>query len=146
MKRWASAIPVLAFVIFALSACDSGSREPTRGYKRAVNLERTLAFRPRRFPDGDASAHPCIRGDYSHVYEAQSALFEDDVYLCCVPVEEILSDSFPCAASPIPNIFGNTDDAKIRFCSLLHPTETEPTYIPVCIPAPLEAPGLDEPG
>jgi hypothetical protein len=66
-----------------------------------------------------------------------------EVWLCCIPVAEILSESFRCADSPFPMLFGSSDYAKVRYCSLAHPTATEPTYIPLCIPAPLRAPALE---
>lgn len=126
-----------------LSACDRGAE---RRYSRKVSLERTFEFRPDTLLSrsrGDAADHPCIRGDYHHVYETDSGWYgEREVWLCCVSIDEILSDSFQCGPSLILDLLATRDPnyMKIRYCSLIHPTETEPTYIPVCIPAPLQAP------
>ena len=125
----------------ALAACVAAPSE----YKKAMSIEKTLEFRPRRLPSGgDATDHPCIRGSYIHVYDTDQGQYgQREVWLCCVPVDEILSESFDCGSSAFPTItladlFGGSSDYwKVRSCHLLHPTETEPTFIPVCIPAPL---------
>ena len=92
-------------------------------------------------------AHVCVRGDYTHVYETSQGLSGDrEVWLCCIPVDEILRDSFRCADSRFPALFGSSDYMRIRYCGLAHPTSREPRYIPICIPAPLQAPGLDVSG
>jgi hypothetical protein len=129
-----------------LNLSDGQKGRPPKTYKNEVSLGRTLAFLPRRFPAaGDPASHACIRGDYTHVDNTSQGLGGDrEVWLCCIPVDEILIDSFRCADSPSPALFGDTDDTKIRYCSLAHPTATEPRYIPVGIPAPLQAPGLDQ--
>jgi hypothetical protein len=146
MRKFALAICVLA-PIAVVSSCnltDGQNGRPEKTFKTEVSLGQTLALFPRRFPaDGDPESHACIRGNYTHVYEtSQGFSGEREVWLCCVPVDEILSGSFRCADSPFPALFGDTDYTKIRYCSLAHPTSSEPRYIPVCIPAPLEAPGL----
>jgi hypothetical protein len=122
------------------------SEGPTPKNLQERGFARTDAGIPAQaFPGGDPASHACIRGEYTHVYETSQGLGGDrEVWPCCIPVDEILSDSFRCAASPFPALFGDTDDTKIRYCSLAHPTATEPRYIPVGIPAPLQAPGLDQ--
>ena len=146
MRKFAVAILVLAQTIL-VSSCnlsDGPKGRPQKTYKSEVSLGRTLAFLPGRFPaDGDPASHACVRGDYTHVYETSRGLSADpEVWLCCIPVDEILRDSFRCADSLLPALFGATDDTKIRYCSLADPTSTEPQHIPVCIPAPLQAPGI----
>jgi hypothetical protein len=120
--------------------------QPPDGARRSeIHLGRPFAFRPRQLPTGgDPASHACIRGDYIYRYET-SGLQGREVWLCCIPPEEILRESFHCADSLFPALFGNSDYTKIRYCSLLHPTASEVTYIPVCIPPPLQAPGLDRP-
>ena len=142
MRR--SGLAILCSALTVVSSCGVFNGERT--YRTEVSLGRTLALTPRRLPaNGDPASHACVRGDYTHVYQTSQGMSGDrEVWLCCIPVEEILSNSFRCADSPFPALFGGTDDAKIRYCSLAHPTSTEPSYIPVCIPAPLQAPGLDE--
>ncbi|MGL4961864.1 MAG: hypothetical protein ACRC67_11565 [Inquilinus sp.] len=111
-------------------------------YRSEIELGRTLEIRPRRLSTGgDIGNNSCIRGSYTHRYQAT----DGDVWLCCIPPNEILSSSFNCSGSVISILFPDSDDMKIRYCSLSHPTSTEPKFIPVCVPAPLEAPGLDEP-
>jgi hypothetical protein len=149
MRKFGLAILLLVPTV-AVASCnlpDGQNGRPEKTFKKEVSLGQTLAFFPRRFPaDGDPDAHACVRGDYTHVYETSAGMSgEREVWLCCIPVDEILRDSFRCADSLYPALFGDTDYTKIRYCSLAHPTSTEPRYIPVCIPAPLEAPGLDQP-
>lgn len=148
MRNLALAMCILApaAVLSSCNLSDGQDGRPERTFKTEVSLGETLAFFPRRFPaDGDPASHACVRGDYTHVYETSQGLGGDrEVWLCCIPVDEILSDSFRCADSLFPALFGDTDYTKIRYCSLAHPTSSEPRYIPVCIPAPLQAPGLED--
>ncbi len=148
MKRLGIISLLLLLVAVALAGWWLSAQkqaEPGRGYMKKLGLGRTLELRPRKLPTGgDPGAHACIRGDYNHVYTTSAGWHGDEVWLCCIPVHEILRDSFQCSASLIPEVFGSSDYSKIRFCGLLHPTETEATYIPVCVPAPLTAPGLDQ--
>jgi hypothetical protein len=147
MRKFAFAILLLVqtVVVSSCNLLDGQTGGPPKTYEREVSLGRTLALFPRRFPaDGDPASHACIRGDYTHVYETSQGISGDrEVWLCCIPVAEILSESFRCADSPFPMLFGSSDYAKVRYCSLAHPTATKPSYIPVCIPAPLRAPGLE---
>ncbi|HEU4886928.1 MAG TPA: hypothetical protein VFV49_03505 [Thermoanaerobaculia bacterium] len=120
---------------------DSSGQASDRVFASAIRLGRALEIPARRIPSGDVAGHACLRGDYTHRYEMNGP-FGREVWLCCVPTAEILRESFRCAGSFFPTLFGNANDQKIRHCSLLHPTATEPTFIPVCIQAPLQAPGL----
>ncbi|MBQ0820046.1 hypothetical protein KBI52_07435 [Microvirga sp. HBU67558] len=115
---------------------------PTRIHMREIQLDRSLEFRPRRVPSGNIESNACLRGSYSHSYET-SGIAGREVWLCCIPVDEVLRDTFQCSGGTLPRPFGSPDYIKIRYCSLLHPTESEPTYVPICIPAPLQAPELD---
>ena len=150
ISRPITLILILVIVIISQGCISSPMvREGTKSgegirYSTELKLEHPIEFRPRRFSSGDSSDHPCIRGDYYHVYDTDSGLHGREVWLCCVPIDEILSDSFDCAPSIYPPYLGDSDYTKIRYCVLEHPTATEPTYIPVCLPAPLEAPGFDQ--
>jgi hypothetical protein len=117
-------------------------RPRTQIYLREIQLDRALEFRPRRMPSGDVGGNACLRGSYTHAYET-TGMTGREVWLCCIPADEILKDTFQCAGGTLPGRFGSPEYIKIRYCSLLHPTASEPTYVPVCIPAPLQAPDLD---
>jgi hypothetical protein len=148
MRNFTLAVVLLVqtVVVSSCNLSDGPRGRPQKTHQSEVSLGRTLTFLPGRFPaDGDPASHACVRGDYTHVYETSEGLSGDrEVWLCCVPVDEILSDSFRCADSLFPALFGDTDNTKIRYCSLADPTSSEPQYIPVCIPAPLRAPGDDD--
>lgn len=105
---------------------------------RNVQLGRPFEVRPMRVPRGDVTGHPCLRGSYIHQYRT-SGVTGAEVWLCCIPVNEILSESFQCAGRFSLSLV-SSDYMKIRYCSLLHPTASDPTFIPVCIPAPVQAP------
>ena len=84
-----------------------------------------------------------------HIYDTDQGQYgQREVFLCCVPADEILSDSFNCGSSTFPILSiarilgGDSDYWKIRSCYLLHHIETEPTFILVCIPAPVSADSL----
>jgi hypothetical protein len=105
---------------------------------RNVQLGRPFEVRPMRVPRGDVTSHLCLRGSYIYQYRT-SGVTGAEVWLCCIPVNEILSESFQCAGR-FPLSLVSSDYMKIRYCSLLHPTAAETTFIPVCIPAPVRAP------
>ena len=113
MRNLALAMCILApaAVLSSCNLSDGQDGRPERTFKTEVSLGETLAFFPRRFPaDGDPASHACVRGDYTHVYETSQGLGGDrEVWLCCIPVDEILSDSFRCADSLFPALFGDTD-------------------------------------
>ena len=138
MKEKVTLLIVWVLIIMSLSACAG------RKYTKGITIDKPIEFRPKRLATGgDPADHPCIQGSYYHVYDTNQGMYgQREVWLCCVPVNEILSDSFNCGGMTFPasKIFGGDADYwKIRSCHLLHPTETEPTFIPVCIPAPLQA-------
>ncbi len=140
-----AALPALCLCL-ALAGCVE--RPPS--YKTALALDKSFAFRPGRLaPSEDRTDHPCLRGNYNHVWETDDGRYgRREVWLCCVPPDDIIDGSFDCGSSAFPTISigtllgGGSDYWKIRSCSLLHPTETEPTFVPVCIPAPEQAPGI----
>ena len=109
-------------------------------FQDKIEVGRTLEFRPRRFPTGAPTDHACLRGNYTHRYESTAGFSGREVWLCCVPIEELAREAFQCADESIGRLFEDTLYMKVRFCSLLHPTSTDPTLIPVCVPAPVVAP------
>lgn len=142
MKRSALMLLPALCLSLGLAACV----EKPRAYTSDIKLAKPLEFRPRRLPTGDPTDHPCIRGGYTHVFDTDDGQYgQREVWLCCVPVEAILSGSFNCGVSDFPTpsierlLGGSSGYWKIRYCSVLHPTEPEPTFIPACIPAPVQA-------
>lgn len=129
-------------IFFTLNACTGAKRV----YMEKINIKKAIEFRPKHLATGgDVTDHPCLNGSYNHVYETDQGQYgQREVWLCCVPVDQILSGSFDCGCSVYQSISiaghlgGDPDYWKIRSCYLLHPTELEPTFIPVCIPAPLQ--------
>lgn len=100
-------------------------------------------FRTGGFPSNER----CMEGSYIYRHETNSPQYGREVWLCCVPVEELLRESFQCAGEILAPLFflGDADLLKIRYCYLYDAQSTELRLIPACIPAPLEAPGVGEP-
>ena len=145
-----SRAPVLYVIACLLMFC--GCQEMTKGrsigpsddeisavqkasaYKDPVDLGHPIFIRPRKLSGGgDVTNHPCLKGQYYHRFVLGS-----EVWLCCIPVNELLIESFKCA-DPIPGLDYSSAYMKVRFCNLQHPTSSEPQFCPVCIPAPLKA-------
>ncbi len=123
-------------VLLATFILSNRSREPV--FVTEIHLGSALSVAP--VTQNTRSVDSCLTGDYFHPYETSGGMYGQEVWLCCVPPEEILKDSFHCADSIFNHlsIFGSKEAGKIRFCSLVHPTSAELTYIPLCIPAPLK--------
>lgn len=132
-------------VVAAMLAVSCETAPPPEPEEIAANLTIVdpgggpILARPRELPapSGAAGAHACVRGAYTHRWAHGS-----EVYLCCVPLPELLSPSFHCAP-PFGALASGSDYSKVRFCHLQHPTSPEPRLLRVCILAPLQAPGLD---
>jgi hypothetical protein len=105
-------------------------------FKDKLEVGKTLEFRPRNLPKGAPTDHDCIKGNYYH----RVGFSGHEVWLCCVAIEELARDSFQCADESIASLFADTLYMKVQFCSLLHPTSSEPRLIPICVPAPIVAP------
>ena len=119
-----------------------------RVYQRQLQLEQAIGFLGAPFRTGGFPANEnCMKGNYYHVYETDSGYNGHEVWLCCVPVEELLRESFSCAdnvlINPALSYIGDPDYLKVRYCYLYDALSTEVVMMPVCIPAPLEAPGID---
>jgi len=141
---WAALLLASGVLLTDCKPADEAQAPPgaAQAYRSQMELGRALEIQPRRLSmGGDIGSHACIRGSYTHRYQAA----DGGVWLCCIPPNEILSSSFNCSGSVVSILFPGSDDMKIRYCSLAHPTSTQPGFIPACVPAPLEAPGLDEP-
>ncbi len=141
-------IEIVALVL-VLSGCDWRSQQvqPKRGdpdwkYMKAVNVGHAIEYRaiPYR-PTGAPTDHPCLNGSYYHVYETDSGLHGREAWLCCIPLDELFSESFDCDGSFLAPLLGIGDEdyLKVRTCHLQHPTSLEEVFVPVCIPAPERA-------
>lgn len=143
-------IMCLISVAFFLGACQEGSKKliqsvegpknpasfKIESYVRAIDLGQPFSIRPKKLPTGgDVGSHACLKGRYDHQYVAGN-----EVWLCCIPIDELKSESFQCA-QPIPALNYDSLYTKLRFCHVQNPTSAEPIFHPVCIPAPLKAPG-----
>jgi hypothetical protein len=101
-KMTASVAARLLLLSLSLVLASCAAREPV--YKTNLNLEKPFEFRPRRPPSGDTASHACLTGDYHHVYRTDNGQYgRSEVWLCCVPVAEILKDSFNCGSSAFPS-------------------------------------------
>lgn len=142
-------ICLISVVVF-LEACQDGSKKLTywgegpknpaspniESYARTIDLGQPLSIRPKKLSTGgDVSNHACLKGRYDHQYAAGN-----EVWLCCIPIDELKRESFKCA-QPIPALNYDSLYTKVRFCHVQNPTSEEPIFHPVCIPAPLKAPG-----
>ena len=100
-----------------------------------------LAFpRERHRPRGMGHV-PCLEGSYFHRYEHQRGSRNEEVWLCCVPIEELLKDSFKCQEErtilPGNALIGGKDYQKVRSCYFMDPKSSKKKSIPACIPAPI---------
>ena len=151
MKKSIGLFALIALVIVAFQGCAWVSKDkksiikpPGDVYKDEVRLKRTIELRAINLPSGDPNCHNCIEGNYIYRYETDNGLSGREVWLCCVPINELLRGSFNCADGFLMSLIGIGDEdyLKVRYCHLLHPTSSDPIYIPVCIPAPLVAPNI----
>ena len=114
-------------------------------YQTEVRLGEPISIGAAPFRTGGFPANEnCMSGNYVHNHTITSGLRAGEVWLCCVPVNELLRESFSCAAGALvigPYGYGNADDLKVQFCNLYDALSTELRYTPACIPAPLVAPG-----
>lgn len=139
-------ILLVAVVLATVVGCESRktrSSNVSRTYGQKIYLGRPMELRPGkrlpRRPSEDPTDHPCLNGSYYHLYETDNGLKGREVWLCCIDPDLILSGRFDC--NPLGPTFdksilgGDSDYWKIRDCYLQHPTATEVTIIPVCVPA-----------
>jgi len=128
-----------------------GGSEPKQGQLAAeVRLGRPLTIRPGTFPAplGDPRSHACLQGNYIYPYRISSGVHAGEVWVCCVPINELLQATFQCGdpqslQRPL-SVFGSAADQKVQTCSLVNPLSSEREVIPVCVPAPLTAPTAPE--
>lgn len=146
----ALAISTLSMVLAPGCARDSGPGAAKQSKVFAHRLELGQPFELIAAPfrtGGFPSNERCMEGSYIYRHETDSPLYGREVWLCCVPVEELLRETFQCAGEILSPLFflGDADDLKIRYCYLYDAQSTELRLIPACIPAPLEAPGVGAP-
>lgn len=127
------------FVTFAsMLRGDTGAK---RGrFAGEVRLGERLATTPGRFAAGAQAWQGCLDGNYFYPYRISSGRRAGDVWLCCVPIDELLRESFDCGGFSTFPYFGSAADQKVQTCSLVDPVSEEARFLPACIPAPLEAP------
>lgn len=129
----------LEFLALSLALLCSACQTRQRVFESDFFAQGPFAIAP---AGGTAQANQnCLSGRYIHRYQVSSGVHAGDVWLCCIPINELLRDSFRCGGRQVPSHFGNAADQKIQTCSLLNPKSTSVEYIPACIPAPLKAPG-----
>ena len=131
-----------SFALALLAACIAGcQREPVVREELQLNQPLRIAGAPFRTGGFPANAD-CMKGSYRHAYEITSGPHAGDQWLCCIPLNELLRDSFSCAdgALMLRPYVGNADDLKVQYCVLYDATSTEVRFTPACIPAPLVAP------
>src|SRR4029434_1407027 len=89
----------LLLLSLSLVLASCAARE--RAYRTDLKLGKPLEFRPRYpFPKGDVGSNACLQGNYNHVYRTNDGQYgQSEVWLCCVPVAEILKESFPCGSA-----------------------------------------------
>jgi len=133
---------IMILIIFGLSVifgCRTGTKLNAEYVKKPIKLGEGLRIKPPPFKTSPFSSNEqCMNGNYIYVYETDSGLHGREVWLCCVPPEELLQDSFACASGMLvlPYI-GDEDYIKVRYCNVIDALSSEVVYIPVCIPAPI---------
>jgi hypothetical protein len=126
--------------VLCARATDASLAQHKRCLQRHARGGANARISSETVPDRGAD-RPCLpRGNYTHRDESTAGFSGWEVWLCCVSIEELARASFQCADESIGSLFEDTLYMKVRFCSLLHPTSTDPTLIPVCVPAPVVAP------
>jgi hypothetical protein len=127
-------LAVSAMTLFC-SACQTAQRIPLDEFRAG----KPIVIAPAA--SGAQANQNCLNGTYIYRYQISSGVHAGDVWLCCIPINELLRDSFRCGGSLLPVHLGSSADQKVQTCSLLNPISTQVEYIPACIPAPLKAPG-----
>jgi hypothetical protein len=129
------------FFVTVAAVLRGDTAAQARQFTNEVRLGESLATMPGQFPAGAVAWTGCLEGNYHHLYQISSGFRAGDVYLCCVPIDELLRQSFDCGSIfPRPWFFGSPADQKVQTCTLLDPVSEELRLIPACIPAPTEAP------
>ena len=123
-----------------LASLLRGGSETEGRFAAEVRLGGPLTIRPGSFASGAQAWQGCLEGDYVYPYRISSGVHAGDVWLCCVPIDELLREGFQCGGLQRPPIFGSAADQKVQTCLLVNPVSDEPEFCPACIPAPLTAP------
>ena len=139
--------PAILLVLALGTACRP-VEPPPRELVREIRLGGTLTLAERPFRIGGfPSNEACVAGDYTHSYTITSGIRAGEVWLCCVPIAELLRESFSCADGVVlVGTFngGSADDLKVQYCALYDAESTERVFVPACLPAPERAPTLDD--
>jgi hypothetical protein len=129
-----------AHFLMTLTSLLRGDSGDERQFASEVRLGAPLTIRPGSFASGAQAWQGCLEGNYIYPYRISSGVHAGDVWLCCVPIDELLRETFQCGGLQRPSIFGSAADQKVQTCLLLNPVSAEPEFCPACIPAPLTAP------
>ena len=144
MSRHRTERPAILLVL-ALGAACRPAASPPRELVREIRLGGTLTLAERPFRVGGFPANEaCVEGDYTHAYTITAGIRAGEVWLCCVPIAELLRENFSCAdGATVPvGLFngGSADDLKVQYCALYDAQSTERVFTPACLPAPERAP------
>ncbi|HEX3035272.1 MAG TPA: hypothetical protein VHT73_09080 [Thermodesulfobacteriota bacterium] len=136
-------ILIFACAAVILGGCGGLTAKPERIYQAELRLGNPLSvgvvpFRTGGFPSNEN----CMNGNYIYPYEIKSGFRTGEIWLCCIPINELLSNSFSCTDGVLiigTYNYGSPDDLKVQYCALYDAQSTELRYTPACIPAPLKA-------
>jgi len=145
--KWSTVISIfIAFILIGLQGCGYRIVKQKNYVKKPMLIGDPIRIRPAPFKTGGfPSNETCMAGNYYHVYDSDSGLHGREVWLCCVPIDELLRDSFLCADGLLSmNYIGDPDYLKIRYCHVYDALSEELRLIPVCIPAPLSTESAGE--
>jgi hypothetical protein len=121
-------------LILFICSCSSSKK---LSYAKAVKLGTPALVIPGIMHTGGAQAcESCLAGNYYHPYKIEAGINAGNVYLCCVPIEELARESFDCSCQLLPYL-GTSLDQKVQTCLLIDPVSTVPHQIRVCIQAPI---------
>jgi hypothetical protein len=119
----------------------------TTGTQDAPTQDSSMKLAPFCTYDGASASERCLERSYWDAPEykyTRGSGQHTEVWLCCVPVGELLRKSFCCEKVVVPPIHSSDPEyAKIRYCYVRNPISTDLQLIPVCILASQTAPDLD---
>ena len=142
-----SVLLIGTLVLATLVGCQGPKTDPRLELiPQKVKFGRTVEVVPGSLSgSGHAQAwQGCMEGRYFYDYRITAGVNAGDAWICCVPVNELLRDSFGCGMSANIASYGTANDRKVQTCLLLDAVSTTLRYIPACIPASLTAPGTGE--
>jgi hypothetical protein len=124
----------LVVVAVALIVSCSGYQTKQRISLEEFRTEKSVAIASAA--SGAQANQNCLNSTYIYHYQISSGVNVGEVWLCCIPIDELLRDSFRCNGVDLPVRSGSGADQKVQTCRLLNPTSTGLQYTVACIPAP----------